>query len=192
MTRELTHPFSAEATQSLALGEKVRISGTLFTGRDRLHKYLYEGGECPVDLRNGALYHCGPVVLQRDGVWAVTAAGPTTSVRHEPYMATLIARHGLRVVLGKGGMGEATRKACAEHGCVYLHAVGGASALIAACVESVKAVHFIRDFGAAEALWVLQVRGIEAVVTIDAHGHSLHDEVMAKSKVVFEELIRRC
>jgi fumarate hydratase class I len=107
-------------------------------------------------------------------------------------MATLIARHGLRVVLGKGGMGEATRKACAEHGCVYLHAVGGASALIAACVESVKAVHFIRDFGAAEALWVLQVRGIEAVVTIDAHGHSLHDEVMAKSKVVFEELIRRC
>lgn len=191
MIKELVHPFTEEVVRSLTIGEKVRVSGLLFTGRDRLHKHLFEGAGCPVDLRNGALYHCGPVVLRRDGAWTVTAAGPTTSMRHEPYLATLISQLGLRIVLGKGGMGEATRKACAEHGCAYLHAVGGAAAVLAACVERVHTVHFLREFGPAEALWVLQVSGIEAVVTMDAHGHSLHDEIRDMSKGVFEELMLR-
>lgn len=189
MSKELVYPFGQEAVRSLAVGELVRITGRIFTGRDRLHKFLHEGGACPVDLRDGALYHCGPVVLRRDGAWVVTSAGPTTSMRHEPYLAGLIARHGLRVVLGKGGMGAATRKACAEHGCAYLHAVGGAAAVIAQCVERVEGVYFQREFGSAEAMWVLCVKGLEAVVTMDAHGHSLHEEVQAISRSAVEKLM---
>ena len=190
MSRELVYPFGEETVRSLEVGEMVRISGRLVTGRDRLHKHLFEGGTCPVDLRDGALYHCGPVALKQDGVWVITAAGPTTSMRHEPYLADLIARHGLRIVLGKGGMGAATRKACEEHGCAYLHAVGGAAAVIAQCVECVEGVHFMREFGCAEAMWVLQVRGLEAVVTMDARGHSLHEDIQATSKGVVEKLMQ--
>jgi len=182
MAVELEHPFTADKVGALRMGQTVSLSGTVFTARDRLHRHLADGGDCPVNLGEGAVYHCGPVVVRREGVWSVRAAGPTTSLRHEAYMPGLIAKHRLRVIIGKGGMGEGTRAACARCGCVYLQAVGGAASLLAARVERVEAVHFLDEFGPAEALWVLQVRNFEAVVTIDAKGRSLHKRVKTVSK----------
>jgi len=195
----LHHPFTEAAVRALRAGEAVRVSGRVCTGRDRLHKHLAEGGACPADLRDGALFHCGPVVVPRspdpaqppDGRvgWRVVAAGPTTSVREEPYMARVIERFGVRVVIGKGGMGAATRAACARFGCVYLQAVGGAAALIAQRVTRVAQVHFLEEFGATEALWELDVEGLEAVVGIDAAGRSLYDEVRDASAVRLRHLL---
>ena len=165
------------------------LSGRIFTGRDRLHKYLFEGGRCPVDLKDGAIYHCGPVAVYDGGAWTVRAAGPTTSIRQEQYMAKIIRQHRVRAVIGKGGMGEGTRKACAQYGCVYLQAVGGAAALLAESIENVPGVHFAREFGAAEALWELNVSDLRAVVTIDTRGRSLHKRIETTSKRELRSLL---
>jgi len=182
MIKQLAYPFSEPAVRGLRAGERVRVSGRVFTGRDRLHKFLAEGGEPPVPLKDGAVYHCGPVVVPHGGGWRVLAAGPTTSAREEPYMAAVIAAHGVRVIIGKGGMGAKTAEACREHGCVYLQAAGGAAALLAQRLRRVEGVHFLSEFGAAEALWVLEADGLEAVVGIDAEGVSLFDEIREQSK----------
>jgi fumarate hydratase subunit beta len=181
----LTFPFTAEKIRALKLGDEVSITGTLFTGRDAVHKYLHDGGQLPpgVNLKNGILYHCGPVVIKDEqGHWKCTAAGPTTSIREEPYQWQVIRDLNLRGVIGKGGMGERTVAACQEHGCVYLHAVGGAAQVLADCIKRVKNVYMMEQFGAPEAIWEFEVENFPAVVTIDAHGNSLHKEVFAASQ----------
>ncbi|MBN1557792.1 MAG: fumarate hydratase C-terminal domain-containing protein [Lentisphaerae bacterium] len=188
--KTLRYPFTAAAVKELAVGEMVSLSGRVFTARDRLHKHLYEGGRCPVNLKNGAIYHCGPIVLRRDRTWVVRAAGPTTSLRQEAYMPRLIAQHGIRVIVGKGGMGEGTRQACAKCGCVYVQAVGGAAALLAEAVRSVSAVHFLREFGMAEALWVLEVENLRGVVAMDAQGRSLYRRVRERSRRALRDVLR--
>ena len=182
---ELTTPLSEAATRALKVGDEVTISGTLFTGRDAVHKYLHEGGQLPagVNFNGGILYHCGPVVLRDEaGNWKCTAAGPTTSIREEPYQGQIIRDFGLRGVIGKGGMGERTLAACKEHGCVYLHAIGGAAQVLAECIKRVPNVYLMEKFGAPEAIWEFEVAGFPAVVTMDAQGHSLHQEVFAASQ----------
>ena len=186
----LTYPFTETQTRPLAVGEPVLVNGLVFTGRDRLHKYLQEGGVPPVDLRDSAIYHCGPVVVQEtDGSWRVVAAGPTTSSREEPYMAGIITRYGVHVVIGKGGMGADTREACKRHGCVYLQAMGGAAVSLAERIRAVRQVHFLKEFGATEAMWEFEVAGFEAVVAIDTHGRSLYDEVAANSRRELDRLL---
>jgi len=126
----LRTPIEESAIRALKVGEEVGITGTLYTGRDALHKYLHEGGKLPagVDFKGGVLYHCGPVVIKDEaGAWKCVAAGPTTSIREEPYQGQVIRDFGLRGVIGKGGMGDRTLDACQKHGCVYLHAIGGAA-----------------------------------------------------------------
>ncbi len=187
----LTTPFTEEKIRALKVGDEVAISGVLFTGRDAVHKYLHEGGGLPpgVDLRNGILYHCGPVVLKDErGEWKVVAAGPTTSIREEPYQGQIIRQFGIRGVIGKGGMGERTLAACQEAGCVYLHAVGGAAQVLADCIRRVRHVYLLEQFGSPEAIWELEVEQFPAVVTMDAHGRSLHREVFAASQA---ELAKR-
>lgn len=174
-------PFSESKVRSLKVGDKVELSGEIFTGRDAVHKWLHEGHEPPVSFRDSIIYHCGPVVVKRDGKWVVTAAGPTTSIREEPYQADLIERFGLRAVIGKGGMGEKTRQACQRHGCVYLHAIGGAAQVLAECIQEVLGVHGLEQFGSPEAIWQLRVQNFPVVVTIDAHGESLHREIEEQS-----------
>jgi len=181
----LTTPISAAQVRSLKVGDEVLINGTLFTGRDAVHKYLHEGGKLPpdVNLRDGILYHCGPVVIKDEtGDWKCTAAGPTTSIREEPYQWQVIHDFGLRGVIGKGGMGDRTLKACREDGCVYLHAIGGAAQVLAQCIKRVKNVYMMDQFGAPEAIWEFEVEHFPAVVTIDSHGHSLHKEIFATSQ----------
>lgn len=187
--QDLVYPFSEESVRSLKLGARVRVCGRLFTGRDRLHRFLFDGGESPVDLHDGGIYHCGPVALQRDGGWQILAAGPTTSMREEPYMSSLLARHGIRVIIGKGGMGPATRRACRENGAVYLQAVGGAASVLAAAVRAVNGVHFAEEFGLAEAMWDIDVHGLFGVVTIDAQGRSLHERIARASRRELRRLL---
>jgi tartrate/fumarate subfamily iron-sulfur-dependent hydro-lyase beta chain len=187
---QLTVPMSEEAIRSLKVGDEVAISGVLFTGRDSVHKFLHEGGKLPADvsLQGGLIYHCGPVVIKDDqGRWKVTAAGPTTSIREEPYQGDIIRRFGLRGVIGKGGMGERTLAACKEQGCVYFHAIGGAAQVLAECITGVRNVYFLKEFGSPEAIWELDVREFPAVVTMDAHGHSLHQDVFASSQAELEK-----
>ena len=182
---KLSFPFSEEKIRVLKVGDEVLISGVIFTGRDAVHKYLHEGGKLPaaVSLRDGIMYHCGPVMMpQADGTFKCTAAGPTTSIREEPYQWQVIRDFGLRGVIGKGGMGAKTQAACKEYGCVYLHAIGGAAQVLADCVKCVRNVYFKEEFGSPEAIWELEVTDFPAVVTIDAHGNSLHEEVFAKSQ----------
>jgi len=181
----LTFPFTEEKIRCLKVGDEVLISGVIYTGRDAVHKYLHEGGELPpeVSLRDGILYHCGPVVMkQADGSWKATAAGPTTSIREEPYQWQVIRDFGLRGVIGKGGMGERTLAACREYGCVYLHAIGGAAQVLAERIKQVRNVYMMEKFGAPEAIWEFEVEDFPSVVTIDSHGRSLHAEIFAKSK----------
>jgi fumarate hydratase subunit beta len=188
---KLSFPFSEDKIRALKVGDEVLISGVVFTGRDAVHKYLHEGGVLPpeVKLRDGILYHCGPVVMKDEqGNWIATAAGPTTSIREEPYQAQIIRDFGIRGVIGKGGMGDRMLAACKEYGCVYLHAVGGAAQVLAECIKKVRNVYMMEKFGAPEAIWEFEVENFPAVVTIDAHGNSLHKEIFTKSQA---ELAKR-
>jgi fumarate hydratase class I len=182
---QLTTPITETTIRSLKVGDEVTITGTLFTGRDAVHKYLHDGGSLPaeVNLKGGILYHCGPVIIKDDeGNWKCVAAGPTTSIREEPYQWQVIRDLGLRAVIGKGGMGDKTLAACKENGCVYLHAIGGAAQVLAQCIKRVPNVYLMEKFGAPEAIWEFQVVDFPAVVTMDANGNSLHKEVFAASQ----------
>jgi fumarate hydratase class I len=188
----LSTPVSEQKIRSVKVGDEVLITGTLFTGRDAVHKYLHEGGKLPagVDLKSGILYHCGPVVIKDEqGNWQCTAAGPTTSIREEPYQWQVIRDFGLRGVIGKGGMGDKTLAACKEYGCVYLHAIGGAAQVLAQCIKRVRNVHMMEQFGAPEAIWEFEVENFPAVVTMDSHGGSLHKEVFAASQAELAKYI---
>jgi len=204
-TYDLTIPIPEEAIRALHVGDAVHLSGVMVTGRDAAHKYMIETfiradtvpeSERPLYeelrrlLRGGVIYHCGPVVRQDErGRWHFVAAGPTTSIREEVYEPEVIAHFGLRGVIGKGGMGPGTLRACQEHGAVYFHAVGGAASLIADAVKEVVAVHKKEKFGVPEAFWVIRVEGFPVVVTMDTHGRSIHDEVKGASRAALDRLI---
>ncbi|WP_379164344.1 fumarate hydratase [Paenibacillus sp. sgz5001063] len=171
----LTTPVTEEDIRSLRVGDVVILSGEMHTGRDALHKYLMDH-DAPVDLNGAVIYHCGPVMLKDDEGWHVKAAGPTTSIREEPYQGEIMRKFGIRAVIGKGGMGPKTLQALQEHGGVYLNAIGGAAQYYAECIKKVNSVDFM-EFGIPEAMWHLQVEGFAAIVTMDAHGNSLHADV---------------
>ncbi|HEX2445019.1 MAG TPA: FumA C-terminus/TtdB family hydratase beta subunit [Vicinamibacterales bacterium] len=175
----IASPISDEQIRALRVGDVVLVSGRVYTGRDAVHAHLMKH-DAPVDLRGGVLYHCGPVVAKQDDAWKVTAAGPTTSIREEPYQADIIRRFGVRAVIGKGGMGAKTLQALQEHGAVYLNAVGGAAQFYARCIERVDGVSLM-EFGTPEAMWHLDVREFPAIVTMDAHGNSLHKDLEQSS-----------
>ncbi len=171
----LTTPLDEATIRSLKVGDVVLVSGRMFTGRDAVHAHLVKH-EPPVDLRGAALYHCGPVVRKDGDGWSVTAAGPTTSIREEPYQADIIRRYGVRAVIGKGGMGGKTLAALQESGAVYLNAIGGAAQFYARAIEGVDGVSLM-EFGTPEAMWHLRVKDFPAIVTMDAHGNSLHKDL---------------
>jgi fumarate hydratase, class I len=171
----LTPPLTEAQMRALKVGDVVIITGEMFTGRDNVHAYLMKNPP-PVDLNGSVLYHCGPVMLKDGEKWTVKAAGPTTSMREEPYQADVIKRYGVRAVIGKGGMGAKTLAALKEFGAVYLNGIGGAAQFYARTVEEVLGVDLF-EFGIPEAMWHLRVKGFAAIVTMDAHGGSLHADV---------------
>lgn len=208
MPTKLSVPISEAQIRQLRIGDQVLLSGVIFTGRDAAHKYMKEtfiAGPCPQSekplydilkqgLAGGVIYHCGPVVrkVPRAGgpsdKYEFVAAGPTTSIREEPYEAAVIEHFGLRAVIGKGGMGARTLEACGKFGAVYLHAIGGAATLIAESVKEVIAVHKL-EFGVPEAFWQIRVEDFPCVVTMDSHGASLHDKVRADSQRKLKTLL---
>jgi fumarate hydratase class I len=205
MATKLTIPIGEEEIRNLRVGDSVLVSGVMFTGRDAAHKYMMENfikGDCPESerevyeiLRKGlagsVIYHCGPVVRKRDdGKYEFVAAGPTTSIREEPYQADVIGHFGVRGVIGKGGMRQKTLDGCREHGAVYLHAIGGAATLIAESVKEVVGVHKL-EFGVPEAIWEIRVEDFPCVVTMDSHGESLHEKVRTDSEKRLQEILAR-
>ncbi|EPZ39547.1 Fumarate hydratase class I, aerobic [Anoxybacillus ayderensis] len=176
----LEAPITEEQIRSLKVGDVVRINGMIYTGRDAIHKHLMDH-DAPVDLNGQIIYHCGPVMLKdENGKWHVKAAGPTTSIREEPYQGEIMKKFGIRAVIGKGGMGAKTLAALKEHGGVYLNAIGGAAQYYAECIQSVEGVDFL-EFGIPEAMWHLRVKDFTAVVTMDSHGNSLHEDIEKSS-----------
>lgn len=188
--KNVSLPVDEKTVRSLSAGDVVSLSGVIITGRDAFHKYFADGGRIQKEFEGGALYHCGPVVVPVGEKWKVVAAGPTTSVRENPYEPAFIAASGVRLVIGKGGMDEATHEAMMKHGCVYLQAVGGAAALAAAAVESVERVDFLDRFGAAEACWHLKVSGFRCVVAMDCAGRSLFTKVESASRRKLKALFK--
>ena len=175
----LEAPLDEATVRSLTVGDVVLLSGRMYTGRDAVHAHLMKH-EPPVNLRGAVLYHCGPVVKKEGDTWKVTAAGPTTSIREEPYQAEILRRYGVRAVVGKGGMGAQTLQALKDSGAVYLNAVGGAAQFYACCIERTDGVSLL-EFGTPEAMWHLLVRDFPAIVTMDAHGNSLHKDLEVES-----------
>ncbi len=171
----LRAPLTEDQVRMLKVGDVVLISGEVFTGRDAVHAYLMKNPP-PVDLHGAVLYHCGPVMLKEGDEWTVKAAGPTTSIREEPYQAHVIREYGVRAVIGKGGMGKKTLAALQECGAVYLNGIGGAAQYYARSIEKVLGVNLL-EFGLPEAMWHLRVNNFVAIVTMDAHGNSLHADV---------------
>ena len=184
----LQAPVSEEDVRRLRVGDIVIINGAMHTGRDAFHHHvmhhdLPEG----IETEGGILYHCGPVVLKNgDGSFSVTAAGPTTSIREEPYQADVIKKLGLRAVIGKGGMGPKTLQGLREQGAVYLNAIGGAAQYYGRCIHTVTGVDFLEEMGVPEAMWHFEVTGFPAIVTMDAQGNSLHQQVEDDSMKVLE------
>ena len=205
--REITLPISDETIRELKVGEPVLLTGIMVTGRDTAHKWLAETfikkTRAPMDddlqvyeelkkLLNGSvIYHCGPVVSGMETKeYKFVAAGPTTSIREEPYQADVMKHFNLKGVIGKGGMGPKTLKGCEETPSVYFHAIGGAASFIAQSVTKVLGVYKL-DFGVPEAFWVIEVKDFPAVVTMDAHGGSQHAVVDESSKKVLDELLAK-
>jgi fumarate hydratase class I len=188
---EIQLPAGEDDIRRLKVGDTVEITGVMITARDAAHRYLIETDAPEVRdvLREGMIYHCGPVVAREGDEWQFVAAGPTTSIREEIFEADVIARYGVRGVIGKGGMGAKTAAACREHGCVYLDAIGGLAVVLAQCVKKVREVHKLEEFGVPEAMWVIEVEKFPAIVTIDAKGNNLRDAIEQRSADRVRELL---
>jgi len=188
---KLQLPLTEEDVRQLKVGDEVALNGIMVTGRDAAHTWLID--ESPDEMRElldgTVIYHCGPVVAKEGGEWKFVAAGPTTSIREEPYQGDVIKNYKLRGVIGKGGMGAKTLAALQEFGAVYLHAIGGAATLLAKSVTKVKDVIKLEEFGVPEAIWVLDVKDFPCVVTMDSHGNSLHDKIKSDSDKIAKDLI---
>ncbi len=189
---KLNTPISENDIRDLKIGDTVLLSGVIVTARDEGHKLMIE--EQPEFLRDilkeSVIYHCGPVVRKNDdGRWEFVSAGPTTSAREEPYQADVVCEYNVRGVIGKGGMGDKTAEGLKKCGAVYFHAVGGAGTLIANAVKEVVDVHKLEEFGTPEAFWVIKVEDFPLVVTMDAHGNSIHKKIREKSQKIAETLM---
>jgi len=205
MVKQITLPTNNESIRDLKVGDSVLISGIMLTGRDAVHKWLADKfiykkvSPTPEEMEvymtikpildGGVIYHCGPVVSGLDTkAYKFVAAGPTTSIREEPYQGEVMSHFNIKGVIGKGGMGKKTLAACQSVPGVYFHAIGGVAALIANCVQKVITVHML-EFGVPEAIWVIDVKDFPVVVTMDSHGNSLHEVVRAQSKTALDHLI---
>ena len=172
--KKFNFPITKEEIKKLKTGDIVSLSGVIFTARDAAHKYLFEKKpkEFIKRLSNTAIYHCGPIVKKNGGKYSIIAAGPTTSIREEPYMAKIIKDYKIKAIIGKGGMGERTVAACKKYNCIYLSAVGGAAALLAKSLKEIRNVYKL-EFGIPEAIWEIKVKDFPAIVTIDCNGKVL-------------------
>lgn len=188
---KLQLPVSKEDLLKLHAGDIVLLSGTVVMGRDRAHKYVMEGGKVPFDLKGCCVYHCGPIVKNVKGKWIMVAAGPTTSAREEMYEETFMQRTGVRVVMGKAGMGAMMQQACKKLTGVYLESVGGLAQLHAQRITNVLDVFKLEEFGKPEAMWLCEIKEFPTIVGIDARGVSMYEEVKKKSLKPYQDALKK-
>lgn len=189
--KKIQLPISEQDIRKLQIGDEVEITGLIITARDAAHHFMVKKWPTFVKplAKDGAIYHCGPVVKEIDGTTKVLSAGPTTSIREEPYEHKVIAHYGVRIIIGKGGMGPTTLAAMKKKGAVYIHATGGAASIIAKSIVRINNVHMLEELGGPEAFWELEVKNFFGVVTMDSHGNSLHQMVERQSREKLHALI---
>jgi L(+)-tartrate dehydratase beta subunit len=176
MKRTLTTPISNEDIEQLTVGDIVFLDGTLVTCRDVGHRRLIEiGMELPVDLKGRAIFHAGPIVAKKDGKWQMISIGPTTSMRMERFEKQFIAQTGVKLIIGKGGMGPETVEGCRRHKALHAVFPGGCAVLAATEVEEIERVEWL-DLGMPEALWVSRVKAFgPLIISIDTRGNNLFE-----------------
>jgi fumarate hydratase class I len=190
--KRIATPISEAVIRDLKVGDEVLLSGRVVLSRDIGHKFMVENRPDWLKplLREAVIYHCGPVVARHDdGHWSFVSAGPTTSIREEPYQSDVLETYTVRGVIGKGGMGQKTSAGLHKVGACYFHATGGAGALLAERVKRVVDVKMLEEFGSPEAFWVIEVEDFPLVVTMDSHGGSLHEDVAKASRDRAKELM---
>jgi len=195
-TRILTTPIQNEDLESLNIGDIIYLTGYLVTSRDDVHQRLIkQHKELPVDLAGKAIFHAGPIMQEiegQPGKYRVISIGPTTSMRMEKYEREFIAQTGLKLIVGKGGMGQNTVAACQEYKAIHAVFPGGCAVLAANCVEEVEAVEWL-DLGMPEAMWVMRVKKFgPLIVSIDTRGNNLFEEnkkaFNLKKEAIVEEI----
>jgi len=189
----LDTPLDEETVANLNAGDIIYLSGTVFTARDEAHMELMKDGEPEgLDTTGLGLYHCGPVMRQVDGEWQVVAAGPTTSFRMETLEPGFLDMFGVKVIIGKGGMGPATLEALRKHNVVYASFTGGAGALAARGLGHVVDVHYLDELGMPEAVWVFEAVNFgPLVVSMDAHGNSLYADVDDRTRENLKSILEK-
>jgi L(+)-tartrate dehydratase beta subunit len=170
-------PLCDEDICGLRAGDIIYLSGILVTGRDEVYHRIVEGGlPCPVDFKGGANYHAGPIVREAGKEWELVSIGPTSSVRMEKWAAGFIEKTKVKVLIGKGGMGEKTAAACREYGAIHCVYPGGCAVLGAGQIEKIENV-FWQELGMAECMWVMRTNGFgPLIVSIDTQGNNLFAE----------------
>ncbi|MEQ8174657.1 MAG: L(+)-tartrate dehydratase subunit beta [Syntrophomonadaceae bacterium] len=198
MKKILTTPIKNEDLESLIVGDIIYLNGYLITARDDVHQRLIkQHRELPVDLNGLAIFHAGPImqeIEEQPGKYRVISIGPTTSMRMEKYEKEFIAATGVKLIIGKGGMGPATLEGCRQHKAIHTVFPGGCAVLAANCVEEVERVEWL-DLGMPEAMWVMRVKEFgPLIVSIDTQGNNLFEnnkiEFNRKKDLVVEEICR--
>lgn len=185
MKKILTTPIRDEDLEDLEVGDVVYLTGRLVTCRDVAHRRLIEQGrELPVDLEGGAIFHAGPIVRKKDdGTFEMVSIGPTTSMRMEKFERAFIQQTGVKLIVGKGGMGPETAAGCQENKAVHAIFPGGCAVLAATLVEEIEGAEW-QDLGMPETLWVNRVREFgPLIISIDTKGNNL----IQQNKAVFNE-----
>ncbi len=182
MKKILSTPIKDEDLESLNVGDVVYLSGTLVTCRDVAHRRLIElGRELPVDLKGKAIFHAGPIVVEKDdGKFEMISIGPTTSMRMEKFEKEFIEQTGVKLIVGKGGMGPNTVEGCQTHKAVHAVFPGGCAVLAATKVEEIEGAEW-RDLGMPETLWVNRVKEFgPLIISIDTKGNNLFQQKKAQ------------
>lgn len=186
MTKKvLKTPIKAEDLEDINIGDIIYLDGYLVTCRDVAHRRLIEGKrELPVDLDGGAIFHAGPIVRPiGDNKYEMVSVGPTTSMRMEKFEKEFVKETGVKLIVGKGGMGPDTMEACQEHKALHVVFPAGCAVVAAECVEEIERQEWM-DLGMPETLWVCRVKEFgPLIVSIDTHGRNFFEE----NKVIFNE-----
>jgi L(+)-tartrate dehydratase beta subunit len=187
MKKILTTPVSDEDLKDIKIGDVIYLNGHIVTCRDVAHRRLIElGRELPVDLKGGAIFHAGPIVRKIEGEddkFEMISIGPTTSMRMEKFEKEFIEQTGVKIIVGKGGMGPNTEAGCKEHKALHCVFPAGCAVVAATCVEEIEAAHW-RDLGMPETLWVCRIKEFgPLIVSIDAEGNNIFEQ----NKVMFNE-----
>ena len=184
MKKILKTPIRSEDVEQLTIGDIVYLDGYLITCRDMGHRRLIDMGmKLQVELEGMAILHAGPIVAKDEDSWKMVSIGPTTSMRMEVHEKEFIKQTGVKLIVGKGGMGPETVEGCAEHKAVHAVFPGGCAVLAATGVEEIEKVEWL-DLGMPEALWVSRVKNFgPLIISIDTKGNNLFE----KNKETFNQ-----